>query len=71
MRIGIVTWYWGNYGSQLQAYALQEYLRLQGFDSVIIRHTLRDSTIQRAWRRFGIDGGAVCRVLFAFDEEML
>lgn len=56
MRIGIVTWYWGNYGSQLQAYALQEYLRLQGFDPVIIRHTLRDSTIQRAWRRFGIDG---------------
>lgn len=37
-RIGIITWYWGNYGSILQAYALCEYLSMQGFDCEVVRH---------------------------------
>lgn len=37
-RVGIVTWYWGNYGSILQAYALQNVVQEYGFDCEIIRH---------------------------------
>lgn len=37
-RVGIVTWYWGNYGSILQAYALQNVVQESGFDCEIIRH---------------------------------
>lgn len=40
MRIGIIT-YWqsaDNYGQQLQCYALQTYLRLQGHDAYLIRY---------------------------------
>lgn len=37
-RVGIVTWYWGNYGSILQAYALQQAVIGLGFNTEVIRH---------------------------------
>ena len=48
MKIGIVTWYWGNYGSELQAYALQRALEKEGCDALIIQHDLSDSALPRA-----------------------
>lgn len=48
MKIGIVTWYWGNYGSELQAYALQRALENEGCEAVIIQHDLSDTAILRA-----------------------
>ena len=37
-KVGIVTWYWGNYGSILQAYALQQAVVELGFDAEVIQH---------------------------------
>lgn len=37
-KIGIVTWYWGNYGSILQAYALQQTVERLDFNCEIIKH---------------------------------
>ena len=48
MKIGIVTWYWGNYGSELQAYALQRALENEGCEAAIIQHDLSDTALQRA-----------------------
>lgn len=48
MKIGIVTWYWGNYGSELQAYALQRALENEGCEAIIIQHDLSDTSLQRA-----------------------
>lgn len=37
MRIGIITWFTGpNYGTNLQAIALQYYLRKQGYEVELI-----------------------------------
>lgn len=40
MKIGILTFWWSedNYGQQLQAYALQRYLRDAGHDAFLIRY---------------------------------
>lgn len=40
MKIGILTFWWSedNYGQQLQAYALQKYLRNAGHDAFLIRY---------------------------------
>lgn len=46
MKIGIIT-FWDsddNYGQQLQCYALQEYLRRQGHDSLVIRYRHKKDT---------------------------
>lgn len=37
-KVGIVTWYWGNYGSILQAYALQRAIESLGYKCEIIQH---------------------------------
>lgn len=39
MKIGILTFHWAvNYGAILQAYALQEYLKLEGHDVCIVNY---------------------------------
>ena len=39
MKIGIMTWlYNNNYGTVLQAYALQKKLRLKGYDCTLINY---------------------------------
>lgn len=41
IKIGIVTWFADyNYGTKLQAYALQEYLNRKGYDAFIINYTV-------------------------------
>lgn len=36
MKVGIITlWIYSNFGSKLQAYALQRYLIKKGFDAVL------------------------------------
>lgn len=43
MRVGIVTWYGvTNYGSALQAYALQRLIGQEGHESVILRHSVHE-----------------------------
>lgn len=43
MRVGIVTWYGvTNYGSALQAYALQRLIEQEGHESVILRHSVHE-----------------------------
>lgn len=37
-KVGIVTWYWGNYGSILQAYALQNAIKSIGLECEVIQH---------------------------------
>lgn len=37
-KVGIITWYWGNYGSILQAYAIQNAIASLGYDCEIIQH---------------------------------
>jgi hypothetical protein len=43
MKIGIITFWWGtdNYGEQLQIYALQHYLKENGYDAFLIRYDMR------------------------------
>ncbi|MCK5129868.1 MAG: polysaccharide pyruvyl transferase family protein [Clostridiales bacterium] len=42
MKIGTITFHWGtNYGATLQAYALQQYLLSQGYDTEIIDYKPR------------------------------
>lgn len=44
MKIGIITWFTGsNYGTNLQAIALQYYLRTQGYDVKIINYEIQSS----------------------------
>lgn len=39
MRIGTITFHWAkNYGAILQAYALQQYLKVKGYDNEIINY---------------------------------
>ena len=43
MRIGLVTWYEvANYGSALQAYALQRLISDAGYESTILRHSVHE-----------------------------
>lgn len=42
-KVGIVTWYWGNYGSILQAYALQKAIDKLGYDCETIQHNVNGS----------------------------
>lgn len=43
MKVGIMTFWWSedNYGQLLQCYALQKYLREQGYDAYLIRYDPR------------------------------
>ena len=54
MKIGIITYWWSedNYGSILQCYALQKYLRDAGYDAYLIRYDARkDETKNPNWTR--------------------
>lgn len=42
-KVGIVTWYWGNYGSILQAYALQQIVKKMGYSCDIIKHHVTEN----------------------------
>lgn len=43
MKIGIITWFkYENYGTALQALALQKYLRTNGFDVDLINYTIEE-----------------------------
>ena len=42
-KVGIVTWYWGNYGSILQAYALQQTVESLGYDCDVIKHHVTEN----------------------------
>ena len=42
-KVGIVTWYWGNYGSILQAYALQQTVERLGYSCEIIKHHVTEN----------------------------
>lgn len=45
MKIGIVTWFtYENYGTKLQAIALQKYLREKGFDAILMNFTPPEMT---------------------------
>ena len=48
MRIGIVTFCSSNdnYGQELQCYALQKYLRLQGHDAFLIKYAPRQQSVK-------------------------
>lgn len=55
MKIGIVTWYGvTNYGSALQAYALQRLISQAGYESRILRHPVHEKvTSNQTTRRSG------------------
>ena len=43
-KIGIITYHkFNNCGSMLQAYALQRYLELSGYDAEIINYIIKDN----------------------------
>lgn len=46
-KLGIITWYWGNYGSILQAYALQKTLSELGYDCETVCHCVNGKTFTR------------------------
>jgi hypothetical protein len=53
MRIGILT-YWrtrDNYGTVLQRYALQKYLRNAGHDAYLIRYTIGGDLTKLYWKK--------------------
>lgn len=59
MKIGILTFWWSedNYGQQLQAYALQRYLRDAGHDAFLIRYNLlgdlpKNNPIKKIYKAF-------------------
>lgn len=56
MKIGIVTWYWGNYGSILQAYALQQFLINEGFNCEVINHHVNGDFYTQVKYRLSHDG---------------
>lgn len=63
MRVGIVTWYDGNYGSILQAYALQQAIMQRGHEAAMIRHDLSDGKTRRLFQRMRY-GGAMPMIRF-------
>lgn len=54
-KIGIITWYWGNYGSILQAYAMQQYLSMQGYDCEVVQHHVNGDLKMQARYRLSHD----------------
>lgn len=59
MKIGIITWFSGsNYGTNLQAIALQQYLRNKGYEAKIVNYKvkLNVTILQKLidWRMLGI-----------------
>ena len=53
MKIGILTFWWSedNYGQQLQAYALQRYLRDAGHDAFLIRYNHENEKGSPLWKK--------------------
>ena len=50
MKIGIITWFkYENYGTALQALALQKYLRTNGFDVDLINYTIEEKK-KKKWK---------------------
>lgn len=72
MRVGILTFHVAqNYGALLQAFALQKYLILQGYDAEIIDY--KQQELIRIWSLFSKDrlkgrriGGTIKRILIEF-----
>lgn len=54
MKIGIMTLWkaFDNYGQQFQVYALQHYLRTQGYDAYIIRYEYRKDIRKKKWYEY-------------------
>lgn len=53
MKIGIITWFkYENYGTVLQAIALQKYLRSNGFDVELINYTIDDKKKKKTLKHF-------------------
>ena len=56
MTVGIITWYGvTNYGSALQAYALQQLIKQAGEDAAILRHAVHEARLSprrpiKSWR---------------------
>ena len=64
MKIGIITWFTGpNYGTNLQAIALQYYLRSHGYEVDIINYEVppvnveKDKKSQYKWTKYTISNG--------------
>lgn len=56
MKIGIITWFrYENYGTKLQAYALQQFLKTHGYDVSLINFKL-DDTPKNQKNKFSIRG---------------
>lgn len=55
-KVGIVTWYWGNYGSILQAYALQNTIISLGYKCDIIQHSVNGDIKTQLQYRISHDG---------------
>lgn len=56
-KVAIITWYWGNYGSTLQAYALNACISKFGFECDTIQHNINGKALDNAkyrLRKFGI-----------------
>ncbi len=54
--VGIVTWYWGNYGSILQALAMQMAVQEMGYDCEIIQHHVNGTKKEQLNYRIKHDG---------------
>ena len=53
MKIGIITWFkYENYGTALQAIALQKYLRTRGFDVELINYTIEEKRRRNIFEKF-------------------
>lgn len=49
-KIGVLTWKLHNYGTALQAYALNKYLREKGFDCYLVNYSLEYKNLSRVNR---------------------
>lgn len=54
MKIGILTWTYSNYGTLLQAYALQSFLKENGFLVNLIKYTPKNQNVIK-YNRYDID----------------
>ena len=55
-KVGIVTWYWGNYGSILQAYALQQAIIELGLPCEVINHRVNGNAKEQILYRIKHNG---------------
>ena len=67
-KVGIVTWYWGNYGSILQAYALQQAIAELGLSCEVINHRVNGNIKEQMFYRVRHSG--ILNTIYYYTKKL-